>query len=82
MALHPLAPLTPDEIRAAAAIARTADAADDAVFISLQLREPAKEAYYAWADDDGPRPARRARCAIYDRDRRVREITEIGRAHV
>ena len=75
MPLHPLHPLTPDEIRRAAAIARTADGAGDAAFISIQLREPAKEAYYAWADEDGALPARRARAALYDAQRQVREIT-------
>ena len=75
MTLHPLHPLTADELRAAAAIARTADGAADATFISIQLREPAKEAYYAWADEGGPRPSRRARAALYDAARQVREIT-------
>jgi primary-amine oxidase len=72
--LHPLHPLTPDEIRRAAAIARTAPDAADAVFISIALREPPKEAYLHWADEDGPRPARQARAAVYDAQRRVREI--------
>lgn len=73
--LHPLHPLTPDEIRAAAALARTAEGADDAVFISIGLREPDKEAYHAWVDAGGARPPRRARAAIYDGQRRIREIT-------
>ena len=56
-------------------IARTADGAADAVFISIGTREPAKDAYLAWADAGGPLPSRRGRAAIYDAQRQVREIT-------
>lgn len=72
---HPFSPLTPDEIRAAAALARTADGADGCRFIAIGLAEPDKEAYHAWVDAGGPRPARWARASIYDTERRVREIT-------
>lgn len=72
--LHPLHPLGPDEIRRAATIARTAADVSDAVFISIALREPPKDAYLAWADEGGPRPPRQARVAVYDAQRRVREL--------
>jgi len=79
MESHPLNPLTPDEIRRTAQVARTADGAADAVFISISIREPAKADYLAWSDADGPLPVRRGRAAIYDAQRRVREITvELG----
>ncbi len=73
--LHPLHPLTPDEIRRTTELARTAAGARDAVFISVGIRDPDKAAYLAWADAGGPLPQRRGRAAIYDSQRRVREIT-------
>ncbi len=73
--LHPLHPLTPDEIRRTTELARTAEGARDAVFISVGIRDPDKAAYLAWADAGGPLPQRRGRAAIYDSQRRVREIT-------
>lgn len=75
MTLHPLHPLTPDEIRRTAEIARTADGAADAVFVMIGVREPAKDDYLAWTDAGGPLPTRRGRAAIYDAQRQVREIT-------
>ena len=59
MTLHPLHPLTPDEIRRTAEIARTADGAADAVFVMIGVREPAKDDYLAWTDAGGPLPTRR-----------------------
>ena len=75
MTLHPLHPLTPDEIRRTAEIARTADGAADAVFVMIGVREPAKDDYLAWADAGGPLPTRRGRAAIYDAQRQVREMS-------
>ena len=75
MESHPLNPLTPDEIRRTAQVARTADGAADAVFISIGIREPAKADYLAWSDAGGPLPMRRSRAALYDAQRRVREVT-------
>ena len=73
--LHPLHPLTPDELRRTAEVARTAEDAAGAVFVHISLRDPNKAVYLAWADAGGPRPARQGRAAIYDAERRLREIT-------
>lgn len=74
-AIHPLHPLTPDEIRRVAAIARTADAAANAVFVMIGVRDPDKSAYLAWSDAGGPKPPRLGRATIYDAKRRMREVT-------
>lgn len=64
-AMHPLTPLLPSEITAAAAVLRSslklsADAAPR--FKAITLHEPAKAALLAWDDGrgSGPRPAREA----------------------
>jgi primary-amine oxidase len=56
---HPLDPLTPDEIRAAARIARTDLRLSTAQFASILLNEPAKAAVIAWRPGQSlPRQAR------------------------
>jgi primary-amine oxidase len=47
-AAHPLDPLSPDEIRAAAQIARTDARVTSALFASILLHEPAKADVNAW----------------------------------
>jgi len=56
---HPLDPLTPDEIRAAARIARTDARLSQAQFASILLNEPAKAQVNAWRPGQTlPREAR------------------------
>jgi primary-amine oxidase len=64
---HPLDPLSADEISRAAALARTAPGASDRLrFTSIELREPAKDAYLAWRDLGGPLPPREAFIVLID----------------
>ena len=59
VAAHPLDPLTPDEIRAAAQVARTDARFATAQFASILLDEPAKADVIAWRPGTTlPRPAR------------------------
>lgn len=58
-AAHPLDPLTPDEIRIAAGVARTDARFATASFASILLNEPAKAAVTAWREGQVlPRQAR------------------------
>jgi primary-amine oxidase len=64
---HPLDPLSAEELEQAVAIAREARGLGDAVrFISVETREPDKDAFLAWRDGAGPRPAREAFLVVLD----------------
>ncbi|HYX86706.1 MAG TPA: primary-amine oxidase [Gaiellales bacterium] len=69
-ASHPLNPLSADEIAAAAAAVRATDRfrelSDDTRFITIELREPEKDAVLGWAAG-GDRPAREAALVLLDR---------------
>ena len=67
---HPLDPLTPDEIRAAARIARMDPRLSQAQFASILLNEPAKAQVNAWRP--GQTVAREARLVVDDDDERLR----------
>ncbi|HEY6398452.1 MAG TPA: primary-amine oxidase [Solirubrobacteraceae bacterium] len=71
--LHPLDPLTAEEVAEATAAVRAADEfrslSDRWRFITIDLREPAKEAIVSWASDQaGERPRREAEVVLLDRD--------------
>jgi primary-amine oxidase len=66
----PLEPLDADELARAAAIARAAPGLSDRVMVvSVETKEPVKDAYLAWKAG-GPRPAREAFCVLLDNGRR------------
>jgi primary-amine oxidase len=66
-ASHPLEPLSADEIARAVAVARTAPGVSELLrFVSVELREPPKDAYLAWRDDGAPLPEREAFVVFLD----------------
>ncbi|KAH9437077.1 hypothetical protein MCOR02_000733 [Pyricularia oryzae] len=58
--VHPLDPLSVEEIRAATKIIRDYATPKNLKFNFLSLREPAKAEYQAFRAGRGPRPVRRA----------------------
>ncbi|KAI0177119.1 copper amine oxidase [Pestalotiopsis sp. NC0098] len=58
--VHPLDPLSIDEIATASGILRQHAAGQSLKFNCVTLREPARAEYTAWKADQGPRPDRRA----------------------
>jgi primary-amine oxidase len=70
-AAHPLAPLTADEIGAAAALLRAERGlGESARFVFVALHEPPKAAVLAWIPDAAPLP-REAHVVLYDRATRT-----------
>ncbi|KAF5024834.1 hypothetical protein F66182_3073 [Fusarium sp. NRRL 66182] len=65
--LHPLDPLSTEEIRAAAKIFRDYYSPKTIKFNCLTLREPIKAEYAAFRARTGPRPARRAFAIVIER---------------
>ena len=71
VALHPLDPLTPDELEAVVEAVRSARALDHRhLFVTVQLDEPAKEAVVGWREGDAL--DRVARVAVWDQQARGR----------
>jgi primary-amine oxidase len=71
--LHPLDPLTAEEVGETTAAVRAADEfqslSDRWRFITIDLREPPKHALVSWASDqDEERPRREAEVVLLDRD--------------
>ena len=67
---HPLDPLTAGEVARAVAVARAAPGLSDRLrVVSVELREPAKADYLAWASG-GAELAREAFCVLLDNGRR------------
>src|SRR5215510_15325616 len=64
-ALHPLDPLTPEELRVVVEGVRVARGLDHRhLFVTVQLQEPAKEVVVGWREGDGL--DRAARVAVWD----------------
>ncbi|KAJ4252428.1 hypothetical protein NW762_011029 [Fusarium torreyae] len=72
---HPLDPLTPDELLAAAALVRAASPDGVVKFNSITLLEPPKDEYTAFRDSSGPRPHRRALAVVISR--KTQQISEV-----
>ena len=78
--MHPLDPLTADEVAAAARRALAAQGLSDRVrVVSVELREPDKADYLAWKAG-GPPPPREAFCVLLDQARRrgVEAVVPLG----
>jgi primary-amine oxidase len=67
---HPLDPLTAEEIAASTAAVRAAPQFGElgarVRFITVDLREPAKEAVLAWSESNGPLPPRETHVVLLD----------------
>lgn len=67
--LHPLTPLTPDEIRSCAAALRSSYPPGTNIhFKAITLHEPAKSAHISWLDGSGEKPPRRGYICYYIRN--------------
>jgi len=78
--VHPLDPLSADEVAQAARRAKAAPGLSDRVrVVSVELREPDKAEYLAWKAG-GPQPAREAFCVLLDNGRRrgVEAVVPLG----
>ncbi|RLV85507.1 Peroxisomal primary amine oxidase [Meyerozyma sp. JA9] len=58
--MHPLDPLSPQEIKAVASIVKAKNKGKEIMFNTVTLKEPVKSAYYHWKEKGGPMPARLA----------------------
>ena len=58
--MHPLDPLSPQEIKAVASIVKAKNKGKEIMFNTVTLKEPVKLAYYHWKEKGGPMPARLA----------------------
>ena len=73
---HPLEPLTEDEVRATASLVRRRpEFVAGSTFVSIRLREPAKEALNE-AESSGRHLPRESAVVLYDRSRR--QVIEVA----
>src|SRR4051794_6217606 len=68
---HPLDPLTAEEVLSTSAAVRAADEfgslSERMRFVTIDLREPPKDAVISWLDGRGGPPAREAEVVLLDR---------------
>lgn len=66
--LHPLDPLSPQEIQYVTSMIKSRKSGKKLIFNTVTLREPSKNAYYAWKEQNGPVPPRLAYFVFTEQD--------------